>query len=447
MEQTTEEELRVILPDSPARRMWNYLILAATIWYTWTVPLFLVPKIGMPEWSQSVNLVLTLFYLIDLWLNFRTAIIDEGEMLTRPEAIREKYLKTYFSVDLLATIPWDLALVQMGFGDLAIWASSVRMLRIFRLPHLLQVQGSALPATVTEQLFVMTFWILTITSWCASVWMMIVEQLPEDNLKTFIIKGYYWTVTTMASVGYGDITPQTDEGRMFAMFVMLLGVAIYAYMIGQISTLIVDSNILRKQNKEKIAHLAAFMRQYDLPASLQNDIFSFYRHYLMEHSAGGADILRDMPAKLSERIHQHVNVHLLRRGPMFKKASPELLEALGSRLTSEMFMPGEQIIRIGEVGHEMFILVHGVVAVTNQSGEMIAKLRTKDVFGEVALLQDTVRMANIRAITACNTLKLDKKDFEEVMAAFPEFRKELRKIQMHRVGLEGGASGKSDAEG
>ncbi|MBF0164297.1 MAG: ion transporter [Magnetococcales bacterium] len=441
MEQTTEKESRVILPDSPARRLWNYLILASTIWYIWTVPLFLVPKIGVPEWSYTLNLVLTAIYLMDLWLSFRTAIMDEGELLTKPEAIREKYLKTYFVSDLLATIPWDLALVILGLPELAMWASAVRMLRIVRLPHLLQVQGSALPATVTEQLFVMTFWILTITSWCASIWMMIVEQLPEDNLKTFIIKGYYWTVTTMASVGYGDITPQTDEGRLFAMFVMLLGVAIYAYMIGQISTLIVNSNILRKQNKEKIEHLAAFMRQYDLPAALQNDIFGFYRHYLMEHSAGGAEILRDLPAKLSERIHQHVNVHLLRRGHMFSKASPELLEALGGRLTSEMFMPGEEIIRIGEVGREMYILVHGVVAVTNQTGDLIAKLRTKDVFGEIALLQDTVRMANIRAITACNTLKLDKQDFDEVMAAFPEFRKELRKIQMHRVGLE---SPKSD---
>lgn len=436
MEKVSEDESRVILPDSPARRVWNYLILVATIWYTWTVPLFLVPNIGVPEWSQTVNLVLTAIYVMDLWLNFRTAIMDDGELLTRPEAIREKYLKSYFVSDLLATIPWDLACIILGLPELAMWAAAVRMLRILRLPHLLRVQGTALPATVTEQLFVMFFWILTITSWCASIWMMIVDQLPEESLRTFIIKGYYWTVTTMATVGYGDITPQTDGGRLFAMFVMMLGVAIYAYIIGQISTLIVNSNILRKQTKEKIAHLAAFMQQYDLPASLQNDIFSFYRHYLMEHSAGGAEILRDLPAKLSERIHQHVNVHLLRRGPLFGKASPELLEALGARLTSEMFLPGEEIIRIGEVGREMYILVHGVVAVTNQSGDLIAKLRTKDVFGEIALLQDTVRMANIRAITACNTLKLDKKDFDEVMAAFPEFRKELRKIQMHRVGLE-----------
>ncbi|MBF0213414.1 MAG: cyclic nucleotide-binding domain-containing protein [Magnetococcales bacterium] len=427
---------RVLMPDTPVRKIWNSLILLATIWYAWAIPSFLVPTIGVPEWSHGVDLVLTLFFLIDLLLNFHTAVMDDGELLTHPEVIHDRYLKGYFGLDLMATIPWDWMCLVLGYWDAAVWASAIRMVRIVRLPQLLRVQGTALPATVMEQLFVMNFWILTITSWCASIWMMLIEKPANEDLYTFIVKGYYWTVTTMASVGYGDITPITNTGRIYAMFVMLLGVAIYAYIIGHISTLIVNVNILHKQNKEKIEQLAAFMRQYDLPSSLQSDIFSFYRHYLMEHSAGGAAILRDLPKKLSERIHQHVNIHLLRRGPLFKKASPELLEALGAKLTTEMFLPGEEIIRIGEVGHEMYILVHGVVAVTNQEGELIAKLRTKDVFGEIALLHDTVRMANIRAITACNTLKLEKKEFDLVIASFPEFRKELRTIQLHRSGMD-----------
>ncbi|MBF0615077.1 MAG: cyclic nucleotide-binding domain-containing protein [Magnetococcales bacterium] len=427
---------KILMPDTMARKSWNMLILAATVWYTWTIPLFLVPKIGVPSWSLWVNLALTVIFLFDILLHFRTAILDDGELITNREAIHERYLKGFFFFDLMASIPWDLLLWLMGFWEIAVWASAIRMLRIFRLPHLLRVHGTAMPATITEQLFITNFWVLTITSWCASIWMSIVEIQEGDDLTAFIIKGYYWTVTTMASVGYGDITPQTNAGRIFAMFVMLLGVAVYAFIIGHISTLIVNVNLLRKQNKEKIEQLAAFMQQYDLPSTLQNDIFSFYRHYLMEHSAGGASILKDLPNKLSDRIHQHVNIYLLRRCPLFKKASQELLEALGAKMSTEMFLPSEQIIRIGEVGNEMYILVHGVVAVTNESGELIAKLRTKDVFGEIALLQDTVRMANIKAITACNTLKLHKEDFDQVMASFPEFRKELRTIQMHRVGLE-----------
>lgn len=431
---------RVIMPDSLTRKLWSYLILMATVWYTWTIPLFLVPKIGVPIWSHQVDLVLTIIFLIDLLLNFRTAVIDDGELLTNQQVIHDRYLKGYFIVDLLSSVPWDLFLLFLGYTEAAVLASAMRLLRILRLPHLLRVQGTALPATITEQLFVMFFWIMTVISWFACIWMMINDLPPNEDLTTFIIKSYYWTVTTMATVGYGDITPTTNAGRLFAMFVMLMGVVVYSYIIGHISTLVVNVNILRKQHKEKIEQLAAFMRQYDLPAGLQNDIFSFYRHYLMEHSAGGAGILRELPDKLSERIHQHVNIYLLRRGPLFRNAAPELLEALGARLTSEMFLPGEEIIRIGEVGHEMYILVHGVVAVTNQEGELIAKLRTKDLFGEIALLHDTVRMANIRAITACNTLKLDKRDFDQVVASFPEFRKELQTMQLHRVGMDGHAA-------
>ncbi|MEO5331966.1 MAG: ion transporter [Magnetococcus sp. YQC-5] len=425
--------IKILLPDTPIRKAWNYLILLATIWYAWTIPLFLVHHIGVPSWSHLVDVVLTLLFLMDILLNFRTAVIRDGELITRPELIRSHYLNGYFVLDLLASIPWDWIFLLTGNLQMAAMLTGVRLLRILRLPHLLRVQGTALPPSQSERLFIMIFWILTITSWCACLWMALIEIPKDEDLETFIVKAYYWTVTTMASVGYGDITPTTNLGRIYAMFVMLLGVAMYAFIIGHISTVLVNVNAFRKNNMEKLEQLGAFMNQYDLPAPLQHDIFSFYRHYLMEHSAGGAGVMRDLPVKLRDRINQHVNIHLLRRGPMFKKATPELLHALAARLTAEIFMPGEEIIRMGEVGHEMYILVHGVVAVTNQEGELLAKLRTKDIFGEVALLHDSVRMANIRAITACNTLKLDKNDFDQVMASFPEFCKELKKIQMHRL--------------
>ncbi|MBF0127112.1 MAG: ion transporter [Magnetococcales bacterium] len=425
---------RIFLPNAPLRKAWNHLILLAAIWYAWTIPLFLVQHIGIPTWSRTVDLVLTVLFLLDIMVNFRTAIMLEGELTTRLEAIRGTYLRGFFTLDLLATMPWDFLCMLLGYWDAAALLTVTRLLRVVRLPQLLRFHRTELLPSQGERLFAMSFWILIITSWCACVWMMINVVPKDEDIVTFTIKAYYWTVTTMASVGYGDITPTTNIGRVYAMFVMLLGVALYAFIIGHISTVIVNVNVFRKKNMEKLEQLAAFMRQYDMPQKLQQDIFSFYRHYLLEHSAGGEDLMRELPIKLSERINQHVNVYLLRRGPMFKKASQALLEALGGRMTAEMFLPGEEIIRVGEVGHEMYILVHGVVVVSNQEGELLAKLHTKDIFGEIALLQDTVRMANIRAITACNTLKLEKKDFDEVMTAFPEFRKELKKIERHRVG-------------
>ncbi|MBF0295591.1 MAG: cyclic nucleotide-binding domain-containing protein [Magnetococcales bacterium] len=421
------------LPDTPLRKTWHVLILAATIWYAWTVPLFLVHHIGIPAWSRSVDLVLTILFCLDLLINFRTAIPIDGELATRLDLIRPAYLKGKFPLDLIATLPWDFFAMFLGFWDAALYLTLVRLLRIVRLPELLRFHRTDTMPSQGERLFSMTFWVMIITSWCASFWMMINDIPKDEDLITFIVKAYYWSVTTMASVGYGDITPTTNLGRIFAMFVMLLGVAMYAFIIGHISTVIVNVNALRQRNMEKLEKLTVFMRQYELPQRVQQDIFSFYRHFLLEHSAGGEELLRELPLKLSERINQHVNIHLLRRGPMFHKASQELLEALGARLKSEMFLPGEEIIRIGDVGHEMYILVHGVVSVTNDQGELLAKLRNKDIFGEIALLQDTVRTANIRALTACNTLKLDKHDFDDVMNAFPEFRKEIKKIQMQRA--------------
>ncbi|MBF0626277.1 MAG: hypothetical protein HQL82_15925, partial [Magnetococcales bacterium] len=73
--------------------------------------------------------------------------------------------------------------------------------------------------------------------------------------------------------------------------------------IGNISTLIVNANAHRSRQREKLANIASFMHQYRIPQALQNDIFSFYNHYLVNRATGGMnEILGELPTELQERI-------------------------------------------------------------------------------------------------------------------------------------------------
>ena len=62
------------------------------------------------------------------------------------------------------------------------------------------------------------------------------NQLNADPLGSYI-KALYWTVASLTTVGYGDIVPNSNSSRLYAMLVMIAGVAFYGFVIGEISRL------------------------------------------------------------------------------------------------------------------------------------------------------------------------------------------------------------------
>lgn len=62
--------------------------------------------------------------------------------------------------------------------------------------------------------------------------------LPVHN---YIIS-LYWSVMTMSTIGYGDVTPKTQYERMYEIFGMILGASVYAYMVGAICSIVASMN-------------------------------------------------------------------------------------------------------------------------------------------------------------------------------------------------------------
>lgn len=65
----------------------------------------------------------------------------------------------------------------------------------------------------------------------------------------------YWAFTTMTTVGYGDITPNTDNEKVFVMICMLIACGFFAYTVGSIGSILNRSNMMASEFKEKILHI------------------------------------------------------------------------------------------------------------------------------------------------------------------------------------------------
>lgn len=149
----------------------------------------------------------------------------------------KKYIFSFFGIiDLLSTIPKYLSYFVVGSQYITAFRA-LRLLRVFRILKLVRFVGEsnnlvrALRASRTK-IFVFVFFVLIVAVLLGTV-MYLVEG-PEHGFKS-IPHSIYWTIVTLTTVGYGDISPETSLGQFIATFIMIIGYGIIAVPTGIVS--------------------------------------------------------------------------------------------------------------------------------------------------------------------------------------------------------------------
>jgi protein phosphatase len=125
-------------------------------------------------------------------------------------------------------------------------------------------------------------------------------------------------------------------------------------------------------------------------------------------------------------------LELLHSVPLFSRFDHKHLQRLGM-LTEEVDVPpGKVLIRQGELGDDLMVLVKGLVTV-ERDGEKINKLGPGEFFGEIALIERGPRTATVTAETPCRLLVLNHRSFHALMEEFPEVAASVLLTLAHRL--------------
>lgn len=422
-----------ILPDSQFRIYWNYVILASILYFAIKTPIFYSFKNITEGWYIIPDSIVTLIFLADIIIIFRSAFYRQGELITDTQVIRKKYFQSWFLFDFIATFPFDLVAFFFGLPLLGIQLSLLRLFRVPRVYRLFSKISLILSYSSHIRFLLFSFWIIVSVNICACGWILINPNDGSVDNVTFYNKAVYWVVTTLTTVGYGDIHPNSNIGRIYTMVVMMLGVGMYGFVIGNISTILVSTNVPKAASREKMTTLASYMKQYNIPSDLQESIFNFYSYSLQQHmSSSFSEILTELPGELSGELKEHVNIHLITQVPLFRNASRPLIKEIVKCFKTEIFSPSEIIIQSGEEGNEIYFLVYGIVEVISPDGKSLNKLRTGSFFGELALLRKTKRVATIKALSYCQVYRLANEDLEKIMKKHPPLKRQLEHIAKKR---------------
>lgn len=263
--------------------------------------------------------------------------------------------------------------------------------------------------------------------------------LREGGRLTEYIRAIYWTITTLCTVGYGDITPKTPAQMGYACLVMIVGVTFFGYVISNVASLMARLDAAKEHHLAVLDRVETFMSYNRVPHALKSDVRAFYR-YLWESRQGYDDhsVLESLPPKLRSEIALSLNAEIINKVPILKGAEPELLRDVVLELQPTVALPGEKIFRLGEIGDAMYFIQRGAVEVISKTGKRLATLSDGAFFGEAALLTSNPRNAGIRALTYCTLHILRRSGFEKVLNRHPGFRDHVLEVARNRLGEDQG---------
>lgn len=182
-------------------------------------------------------------------LEWGFTILFTAEYAVRLACVRHpwRYATSFFGiVDLLSILPTYVA-VLVPEAHLLIDVRILRLLRIFRVLKLsaylweYQALGEALRASRRKILVFLTAVLMIVLVMGT---LMYVIEGPQHGF-TSIPTAVYWAITTMTTVGFGDITPRTDAGRLIASVMMLLGWGTLAVPTGIVTSELTARRVLR----------------------------------------------------------------------------------------------------------------------------------------------------------------------------------------------------------
>jgi CRP-like cAMP-binding protein len=129
---------------------------------------------------------------------------------------------------------------------------------------------------------------------------------------------------------------------------------------------------------------------------------------------------------------QNAKVEALKRAPLFADLSRKELVAL-AKVSEDLDLPaGRVLCREGEVGQEFFVLLEGKVEVTRKR-KKVAIRGGGEFFGEIALLEQTPRMATVKTTTAVRLFVLNARDFRRLVDENPSVERKVLRALARRV--------------
>ncbi|XP_061345225.1 potassium channel AKT1 [Gastrolobium bilobum] len=431
----------ILSPYDRRYRTWETFLVVLVVYTAWVSP-FEFGFLKKPQAPLSItDNIVNAFFAVDIVLTFFVAYIDKATYLfvDSPKQIAWKYARTWLAFDVISIIPSELVrkLSPAPIQSYGLF----NMLRLWRLRRV-----SALFSRLEKDRNYNYFWVrcaklICVTLFavhCAGCFYYLIAARYHDPKKTWIgasmddflhqslwkryVTSIYWSITTLTTVGYGDLHPVNSREMIFDIFYMLFNLGLTAYLIGNMTNLVVHGTSRTRKFRDTIQAASSFALRNQLPARLQDQMLAHLCLKFRTDSEGlqQQETLDSLPKAIRSSISHHLFYSLMDKVYLFNGVSNDLLFQLVSEMKAEYFPPREDVILQNEAPTDFYILVTGAVdllVLKNGVEQIVGEAKTGDLCGEIGVLCYKPQLFTVRTKRLSQLLRLNRTTFMNIVQA------------------------------
>ncbi|XP_037645466.1 potassium voltage-gated channel subfamily H member 8 [Sebastes umbrosus] len=251
------------------------------------------------------------------------------------------------------------------------------------------------------------------------------------TMRSSYVTSLYFALSSLTSVGFGNVSANTDSEKIFSICTMLIGALMHAVVFGNVTAIIQRMYSRRSLYHTRTKDLKDFIRVHRLPKALEQRMLEcFQTTWSVNNGIDVNELLKDFPDELRADIAMHLNKELLQL-PLFESASRGCLRSLSLIIKTSFCAPGEFLIRQGDALQAIYFVCSGSMEVLKDN-TVLAILGKGDLIGSDYLTKEQVikTNANVKALTYCDLQYISLKGLREVLRLYPEYaQKFISEIQ------------------
>ena len=462
-EEDTVDKTWIIMPNNKYKLIWDYFINFITLYSIVVTPYQIAFSDNIYYSSGgnktiTIDLIIDIFLFIDIILNFFTAFVDKfDKLILDHKKIVFNYLFSWFIFDFISIIPLNyLTKNKFKYNKLTRITKIPNLYKLLRFLKLLRITkiNSKQDKNQTKSIFrklqindniiklliySLTFFLITHIMSCLWFFITTIEENPNNwiikfgyldksNFEKYIIC-VYWTLTTMTTVGYGDITAKTANEKIYNIFNMGFGVVIYSFAIGSMSSIVENMDEKNKDVQKKLNMLEHIKKNFKIDYKVYYKVKRIIKFELNKEQEEKKEFLEELPNNLKVELSKVIHDNKIKNLYIFLNKPSDFIAYVAPLLKPIIFLQDDYIYKINDIIKEIFFISKGTVyfCLDIKYGEKeIKNFKKNNNFGEIEMCLNERIKYNIKIKSRkCDMFILKNEDFLKISVNYSSYIEEF----------------------